>query len=228
MYSAHNSNTFLSYFNQIDKYLSYILWLKKYVPYHERVTMVATGKISISRFVQKVEDKLRYFWDLRNQLVHGFRLDNKHYLVVSDHALEQISALHDELTKPRLATELAHKPLIAQTIDSLEILVQQLTENKISYLPVSHEDRFTWVLWFQDVLARLNLDKKVDISELTVWDIDVSSYVEYRFVDKQTNIYQVQDLLSQKDVEVVLITEDGTADSDIVGMISALDKTTYK
>jgi hypothetical protein len=106
MYSANNSNTFLAYFNQIDKYLSYILSTQKYIPYHERVTMIIRGKYIVSHFVNRFESKLRYFGDLRNQLVHGFRLDNKHYLVVSDHALQEISSIHDELVKPQTLAEM--------------------------------------------------------------------------------------------------------------------------
>ena len=51
--------------------------------------------------MNKFESKLRYFGDLRNHLVHGFRLDNRHYIHVSEHAVQQITFAHDQLTKPQ-------------------------------------------------------------------------------------------------------------------------------
>lgn len=143
MYSAHNSNTYLAYFNQIDKYLSYVLKLQKYVPYHERVTMITRGKYAVSHFVSRFEAKLRYFGDLRNQLVHGFRLDNKHFLIVSDHALEQITSIHDELTKPKTLQDIFDQKIVsAKQSDSLESVMERMSEEKLKYLPVYDDSIF--------------------------------------------------------------------------------------
>lgn len=224
MYSAQNSNTFLAYFNQIDKYLSKILWLKKYVPYHERVTMITTGKTSISRFVRMFEDKLRYFGDLRNQLVHGFRLENKHYLIVSNHALDEIQSIHDDLTQPQSIASLAQQPAIAQQSDLLQPTLQLMSDAGLRYIPVYDSEQLIGVLWFQDIMHWLVSQDAIDTPTQTVWDVDVTHYAEYRTISSRTSVYEVQEMFEQDTaVEVLLITADSSPDSAIQGMVTIYD-----
>ena len=99
-HSLHNSNTFLAYYNHIDKYFAYLLQLKRYLPFAEKVTMLTNEKYSIHQFVRLYQNKLRYFGDLRNQLVHGFRLENQHYVLASNHAVQEIQKIYQEMKKP--------------------------------------------------------------------------------------------------------------------------------
>ena len=222
MHSANNSNTFLAYFNQIDKYLSYILWIKKYVPYHERITMLLTKKTKIRSFVKKSESKLRYFGDLRNHLVHGFRLDNRHYIHVSEHAVKQITTIHDELTKPQTLIESVHDTIIlAQLGDPLDAVLAMMKEQSLQYLPVYQESVFLWILSFSDILAWLVNEKIVDTHEMTIEDVDIGYATEYVFVDGNTSVYELPDILaSQENAEVVLATEVGTEGKKIRALLS--------
>ncbi len=225
MYSANNSNTFLAYYNQIDKYLSYILWLQKYVPYHERVTMVIRWKFVITHFVNRFESKLRYFWDLRNQLVHWFRLDNKHYLIVSDHALKEISSIHDELIKPQTIADMFEgKISFASSSDWLEAVLEGMKKKWLKYLPIYDNKDFKWVLSFQDILARLVQEKIVDISDLKISDVDITFSKEYIFVTWKTSIYEMQNIFADtKDVEIVLVTPNWEEDEKIIAIVSVHD-----
>ena len=227
MHSVQNSNNFLAYFNQIDKYLSYILWLKKYVPYHERVTIIASGQTPITRFVKSFEDKLRYFGDLRNQLVHGFRLENKHYLVVSDHALDQIQTIHDNLTKPQTLADLSIDRvdiIIAQEMDRVDTTLQTMSDAHLKYMPVYADDTLIWVLSFQDIMHRLIANQEVDATTATLSDVDVTHYTEYAYIAADTSVYQIQDVFEQDTtIEVLLVTIDGTATAPITDMISVYD-----
>jgi len=106
------------------------------------VTIIATGKTSITRFVKSFEAKLRYFGDLRNQLVHGFRLENKHYLVVSDHALHEIQTIHDHLTAPKTIADYTKKEyIIANNTDTIQAVMELMTEHSLSYIPVYDVER---------------------------------------------------------------------------------------
>ena len=225
MYSAQNSNTFLAYFNQIDKYLSYVLWIKKYVPYHERVTIIATGKTSITRFVKSFEAKLRYFGDLRNQLVHGFRLENKHYLVVSDHALHEIQTIHDHLTAPKTIADYTKKEyIIANNTDTIQAVMELMTEHSLSYIPVYDVERLLWVLSFQDIMYRLISHTTIQPSINTLAEVDVTHYSEYDVIWPSTSVYEVQDIFEQQaTTQVLLISADGSPDTPMTGMISITD-----
>lgn len=217
----------MAYFNQIDKYLSYILWLKKYVPYHERVTIIASGQTPVTRFVKSFEDKLRYFGDLRNQLVHGFRLENKHYLIVSDHALDQIQTIHDNLTKPQTLVDISADKqdlIIAQETDMVDSTLQMMSESHLQYMPVYADQQLVWVLSFQDIMRWLVMDKTIDTSTTTLADVDVTHYTEYAYISADTSIYQVQDMFdSDATIEVLLVTADGTSAHPITSMLSVYD-----
>ena len=99
-HTVENSNTFLAYFNQIDKFFEVVLGATDYIPYTEKIEKVARGIYPVSAFVKKFQQKLKYFGDLRNQIVHGFRLDQHHYLLVSEYALDQIKKTYTHLTTP--------------------------------------------------------------------------------------------------------------------------------
>ncbi len=228
MHSANNSNTFLAYFNQIDKYLSYILWLKKYVPYHERITMLLTKKTKIRSFVNKFESKLRYFGDLRNHLVHGFRLDNRHYIHVSEHAVKQITFAHDQLTKPQTLLDgaiwLESKVIFAQLADPLNEVLELMKQQNIQYLPVYQDQLFLWILSFRDMLARLVHEKIVDTNTMTIEDVDISYATEYVFVESGTSVYDLPEIFSGKDsTEIVIATDTGSEDEKIQAMLSVHD-----
>lgn len=183
--------------------------MKKYVPYHERITMISTSKVSISRFVQQFEDKLRYFGDLRNQLVHGFRLDNRHYLIVSDHAIDQITNIHDELTKPKTVAEIyTEQVIVAQDDHTIaDVLAVMKTEN-LKYMPIVNSDSLQGVLSFQDIIARLVDQPQIDTQTTKVVDIDVNIYAEYIHIPADQSIYEVQTLFTKhENIEVLLITQ---------------------
>jgi hypothetical protein len=99
-HSITNSNTFLAYFNHIDKFFELVLGLSSYMPFIEKVDRIAQGRYPVTAFVRKYQHKLKYFGDLRNQVVHGFRLEQHHYLLASDYAVIQIKTIYEHLTKP--------------------------------------------------------------------------------------------------------------------------------
>jgi len=102
-----------------------------------------------SKFVQQFQNKLRYFGDLRNQLVHGFSLDKKHYVVASDYAVQQIKRVYEELTKPKPVAEVFdHEVFSCTTADSLKDIIQVLhsDEVKVGDIPLENSnDTFLFV-----------------------------------------------------------------------------------
>lgn len=224
-FSAKNSNYFLATFNQIDKFLSWTLKLKSYVPYHERITMITRGKTAITHFVRMFEDKLRYFWDLRNQIVHGYRLDQHHYLYVSDYALEQIQTLHDELIKPKTALQLFSTPVAKLSLDNtVSESVQRLHELDRRYAPVFDHDTYKWT-FSEHTLFTLLSEKWVRIMESRLWDIWLhQSGDKARFLDSSTSIYELEQYFEwESKSHVVYLTQNGKKDALIEWVISILD-----
>lgn len=212
MYSAHNSNTFLAYFNKIDRFFTDLLWLKKYVPYHERITMIVSWSTPVRRFVHQEEAKFRYFGDVRNQLVHWFRLENKHYLYVSDHAIEQITAMYQQLTRPITSWELVADISchIADINDSVYHHIIHMRAGKYNYLPICNDQEIVWVLSFQDILNRLVEHRQLDATDITFWELNSSRDIEYGLFDASRSVFELQDLFEQCDIEVALITSEHT------------------
>ncbi len=222
MYSAHNSNTFLAYYNQIDKYLSFVLWLDKYIPFHERITMIVRWKYPQTRYVSSQEAKIRYFWDLRNHLVHGFRLDNKHYIFVSEHALEQITGIHDELIKPQKVKNIfwSNALYVAQKDDNLNDTLAIMRSQKMNYLPVYEWEQFAWVMGFQDMIGRLLDHQQIDTKHTAIIDVNIDRDIEFAHIDQDKSIYELEDLFVSTWSEVILITHWWTKDGNLLGVVS--------
>ena len=141
MHSVHNSNTFIGHYNAIDKLLSSQLRTKGFISWSEKIQIIADGDYPISSFVKIKQNKLRYFGELRNQLVHGFSLEHKHYVVASDHAVEEIKRVMHEMQKPRTIGELFETEVFITTLDAPLIPVIHSMRNELnSHVPVYDAD----------------------------------------------------------------------------------------
>lgn len=184
--------------------------------------MIVRWSYSISRYVSSQEAKIRYFWDLRNHLVHWFRLDNKHYIFVSDHALSQITSVHDELVKPQKIKDIfeSWELFFADTDDSVNDTLSIMRTQKMNYLPVYASSKFLWVLWFQDMIGRLLDQKKIDTTHATISDVNVDRVIEHAHIAAGKSVYELEDLFEKSWPEVVLITENGWLHEDILWIVS--------
>jgi len=135
---------------------------------------------------------------------------------------EKITTIHDELTKPQTLIESVHDTIIlAQLGDPLDAVLAMMKEQSLQYLPVYQESVFLWILSFSDILAWLVNEKIVDTHEMTIEDVDIGYATEYVFVDGNTSVYELPDILaSQENAEVVLATEVGTEGKKIRALLS--------
>lgn len=162
---------------------------------------------------------------MRNQLVHGFRLDQQHYLIVTDYAVGQITQIHDEMITPRTISEMYDQkvPYVEQDKNLWEVL-EYMTKNKVKYLPVYKWKAFIGVLSLQDVTARLLKRKHVDISKVTVEEVDTEAFAEYEFIRSDKSIYQLHEYFaSDKWIEVILANEEGDIGENIASIVSVHD-----
>jgi predicted transcriptional regulator len=228
MHSVQNSNTFLSYYNQIDKFFAYVLQLKRYIPFGEKISVLGGGDFSISAIVHRYETKLRYFGDMRNQLVHGFRIDKRHYVVASDHAVQQIQSLYEEMRHPKTVVDAYQRKVYTCRLeDSLEEVIDTMKAELYTHVPVyDKKGKFVEMLSESTIAYRLG-DKfdqtdHIDLDGLSVKDVPLeNSNDQFLFVDKSTSVYDIEQYFlkyasNHKRLGAIFVTENGQQDQPII------------
>lgn len=234
-HSVQNSNTFLAYYNQIDKYLAYILGLTKYMPYNEKLVILADGNYSVSNFVHAYQNKLRYFGDLRNQLVHGFRLENKHYVLASDYAVEEIEKVYEELRKPTSVSQAFGREVYTCTLDDVlrEVIIVMRQELN-THVPVyDKKGNFVEMLSESTIAYRIadqiGDDGEIHLADIKVGDVSLkNTNDEFVFVEASKSIYDIEQLFAQtlqakKRLGAAFVTKTGSSDEVITGIVTAMD-----
>jgi hypothetical protein len=221
-FTVHTTNTFLSLFNEIDSLFIRVLWLDTHMPFHEKLHALVYGSYSLSPCVRKFHQKLRYFGDMRNQIVHGFHQDHHHYMLVSEYACQQISYIHHELHNP--------KPILEVFWDSVLVTSPFLrlgellgyhyhTPQKVIALR-SPGGWFTGVItsvMIAALLAYLYTEQWTVLdtlrsSDALVWVLCQRAWLisETRWVAPELTVYELEAMLLRQDAPwVVVVTERG-------------------
>lgn len=222
-----NSNTFLAYFNHIDKFFEVVLWLDAYMPFIEKVDRISQWMYPVSAFVRKYQHKLKYFWDLRNQVVHWFRLEQHHYLLASDYAVNQIKIIYERLTKPPTVQPWAIKQIPLIYLDSpMKELIALLTQHDLPALPVRNRENIYQETIFLKQVVGATLQK--DFLDQVVATYLVPTSSQALFMASDASVYEIEWLFStvredKKHIEVVRITENWYPDETILWIITAVD-----
>jgi predicted transcriptional regulator len=205
------------------------------MPYTEKISVLSSGRYSVSNFVRLYQNKLRYFGDLRNQLVHGFRLDNNHYVLASDHAVKEIELLYTEARTPTSAGDAFSKQVYTCTTQDLLSEVIHVMRNQLNtHVPVYNEQGiFTEMLSESTISYRLadeiGDDGEVHLAQIRVQDVTLENSNDlFIFVPLTTSIYDIEQLFAQnlqakKRLGAVFLTHTGKPEEDIQGIITAMD-----
>jgi hypothetical protein len=223
-HSVSNSNQFLSYYNQMDEFFTILLDVWTYIPFSEKIDQIVQWHYSVSSFVKQHYHKLKYFSEMRNQIVHGFRLDHEHYLLASDVAVKAIKNLTEHLVTPPTIAFLSEKTIpqlfVKQTVQET---ITILLHHHLRALPLYDNDVYVTTLSL-DYLAWLLLQwwwEKL-IEEKLPWDV-----LAVLFLSPTTSVYTIESLFLKqhpsKPIEVIWISEDWTSDSPIIGKITPQD-----
>jgi len=231
MYSATNSTTFLSYFNRIDGFLGIVLWTENYLPFAEKIDQLATGHYPVSNFVRAYQHKLKYFGDLRNQLVHGFSLDQHHYLLASDYAIQQIKSVQDALEKPPEVKTLFSRSLPVCTLQTpLQKIIHQMRQTKAHYLPIYTDKKvFIGLISERMIIGFLDIHPEVDTATISVDKVIAETTGEsYLFMSVTTSLYEIEWVFSrqreeEKELSIIFLTASGDITDKIIGYITAAD-----
>jgi predicted transcriptional regulator len=135
----------------------------------------------LSNFIRLYQEKLRYFGDLRNQLVHGFRLDNNHYVLASDHAVAEIQTLYEEAKEPTSVSDVFSREVyICYTHDFLSEVIQIMKENLNTHIPVYTPDGVFVEMLSESTIAywlaeEIGDDGEVHLAQVKVSDVTLEN-----------------------------------------------------
>lgn len=223
---------FLALFNQIDKHFDRILWVDVYLPFNEKIKQIIKWNYPISWFVKTNRFQLKHFWEIRNQITHGLKLDGHTYVYPSKYAMSQLEMYSDSIKSPPKGVEVFGKKVFVCTKgDSLKRIINIMEQNNYSHVPVYDDSgKYLWILNESEVLTWLiNNENLWGTSKLKVWNTPLITDPEYvKFVDEKFNIYQIDKLFSEKKqkkekIGLILITKNWKQDEAITWIITAGD-----
>lgn len=224
----HNSRRFLNAFIEIEQALEKIVGNNSYMPFYQLVDAGAR----VDPFVQDISVELKEYGDLRNAIVHerinGEPIAEPHYEVVL--RLEKICDLLQ--SPPKVEEHFIREVITCRSDEPLSEATKKMFEFTFSKLPVYEDQKFVGILtaeaityWMADRLQKGESfeHQKVD---------SVLKYIDnpdnYHFISRTTSLFEVIRIFGEYDhqgkrLQAILISEDGSEDADLVGIITVFD-----
>lgn len=193
--------------------------------------LVSYGARSFS-LIRTYEEDLYQFAKLRNAMVHdkreiGFYIAEPHVEVVNQ--IEQIS---DFFEKPYYALKIASKPVYYSEDSTLKEVIQGITEYSYSQFPIYSNGHCVGLLQVGTILKWISLhlnQRDIPLGDITVKEIfHFEEDHPIAFAPKSMNIFDMEELFEEahkekRDLEIVIITENGSHTENPLGIITAWD-----
>jgi hypothetical protein len=139
--------TYLSLFNEVDKYFDKILGTEKFLPYNDKIKQIILGQYPISRFVKLFQNDLKYFGELRNHISHGLKVDDYLYAIPTQKAIDKLSDFVDKIVAPPLCMEYFRKNVACvQISDPFSTLLHVMKTEHYQVVPVYDGKTFLGVV----------------------------------------------------------------------------------
>lgn len=228
--SSHHklSERFEAAFNQIHEFLK-----RKVNIFNDKFQALLNEGAKRHEMINTYKEDLTKYAKLRNVLVHE-KVDVGYYIAEPNPQIvariEKIAAIFNQ---PNYALSIATKRVISfDTEDSILLVVQGIKEHAYAQYPVYQNNEFIGLLtnahivhWFAEHIHNSILD----LREVQVKDIikNVSEH-PVQFVPKTINIFEVEEIFenahkSNKNIEAIIITENGNRKESPLGLITAWD-----
>ncbi len=223
---------FLALFNDIDKYFDRLVEQSKFIPYNEKIKHIKNSHHSLAHYVKNNEYLLKFFWEIRNHISHGIKIDGQSFTTPSKHAIGRIKHCRNIIVKPPTAIDFFKKAV--QTVNH-DQLCQEVFPKVLQYthLPVYQNKNLIGIINKTMVTNRciknFSKIKKNEREKLSIKDImDNPQRTHYQFIKPQTNIHDiVSHFITTKNNKnkllALFITNDGTPDHTIQGIITPRD-----
>ncbi len=200
--SEQHANNFIAVFNELDKYFDTLVQDKtdRFMPYNEKVKLIAMDTTPVSMFVKKYEIKLKFFGELRNHITHGFKIDGIHYATPSYHGVEELRKIKEAIVKPVTIWEIYKKQVFTCTTnDLLKDIMIEMKNFGYTHVPVYNEKKkFQWLLTQSAICERLAYhmqDTTKPLDTVLVQDVDLNAWIErHVFVEESKPLFSVPQL----------------------------------
>ena len=192
---ANPTFQFLWLFNDIDKYFDTLIDNSNFVPYNEKIRIIKDSEHPISHYIRQHQYLLKFFWEVRNHISHGIKIDGQTFTTPSKHAISRISQCRDIIVSPPTAQDFFYKEV--QTVNNMDSLSHILKHSLTStHVPVYSAWKISGFI-NEKLIARRSIMQVlnweiIDIDKLDISDLDIQSQIEhYKFIHPETNIHSI-------------------------------------
>ncbi|MBB6452754.1 putative transcriptional regulator [Salirhabdus euzebyi] len=226
--SYHLSERFEVAFNQIHDSLKSIVNI-----HDDRFKKLLDVGARKHHVIRKYYSSLEQYAKLRNALVHdkkelGFYIAEPHLDVVKD--IEMISEI---FSQPNYALSIATREVVYfQREDAIVTVLEAIKKFGYAQYPVYHDKECMGLLTTEDIvkwMAENVVHTIVDLTDIKIGDI-FSRVIDHpiEIAPKSIDIFTIENMYEekhkqQKDLEAVIITENGKRDEKPLGMVTAWD-----
>lgn len=221
MRETTNSTRFIHAYNALDKVLRTQYNFKPSLSYTDVVRRAAEH----NSIVRKYEDELLDYGRLRNAIVHR-SAPNKVFAEPHIDAVESFERMVAAIATPPLASSVSNHAKCVSAGDNLKTAVRLMSERGYSSVPVVSNGRIHGVLRNKDIVNFVgkHLDEpSLALESVTVADA-LSDNSQYYACLPDCPINEVLDEFDRnRKCRIVLITERGTPDSKLIGIITIAD-----
>lgn len=225
-----NSERFIISFNKIEAFFDKEINEKRHISFYRSVQLLKRSNAVVGRY----QDDLLEFAELRNAIIH--ERTNTHYAIAEPHddVVERMEKIEKDLTAPELVVPTFTKKMCQiNGQDKLSAVLQVIRETDFSQFPVYHNKKFIGLLTDKGITHWLAKNVKENPGQL--FDTAVSDIIKdddrahnYTFINKSMSIYQaehffLEQIKETKQLDALLITENGKQEETLLGMITTKD-----
>lgn len=225
-----NSDRFISAYNRIDQEMKELSGAKEHHSFFRLIDMAKKKSAVIRRY----EADLREYGDLRNAIVH--HRTSMEYIIAEPHddVVAKMEEIEQALMHPNSVGEIFRRDVLTfQLGDSLSYALKIIREKKFNQFPVYLGSEFKGLVTPVGITAFLasNLrEDTISLRKTTLEDILVheNKRDNHRFISGDTSAYVAEEMFKTEltrghRLEALLITEDGAASSDLLGIVTPFD-----
>ncbi len=226
-----NAENFLKIFKTLEDCLRKQINESTYIPFTKLVEKLSKQNPVINEY----KSDLWELAELRNAIVHS----PAEVLLadVTDFTVELISKITQQIINPPTAYDIASKPVYCcQLDDSLLIQIKFMKEKTFTHVPVYEGEKFIGVLSESSIFNWLSDAVKRDFFIFDMKVRDLGKYLDiynrpneyFEFVKKDENAFLIKQWFTEaikerKRLGAVFVTEDGTKEGKMLGIITAWD-----
>lgn len=185
------------------------------------------------KMIDKYFDELKQYAKLRNSLVHDKTELGTYIAEPHEEIVERIEEIARVFSKPIYALSLATTDIVSFTVnDSIRHVIETYKEYQFSQYPVYEGKICIGLLKIGEVLCWLAdyFDQpQIYLDKTTLQSLsEMITMKELLFLDKSVDVFALEDFFAERhktesNLEVVLITENGSMDEAPLGIISSWD-----